>query len=72
MTFYVKVKPCCDNCSHQCGVQLGPDEGPRWYCNKNSHKEALPKERTCLHFNFDTNIVRPSVISKKFIRREEE
>jgi hypothetical protein len=69
MDFYVKVKPCCDNCVYQCGIRLDPDEEPRWYCNKKSHKESLPKERTCSDFNFDTNIIRPTVISKEFIRR---
>lgn len=61
---YVKVKPSCNNCVHQCGVQLMSKESPRWYCNKHGYnKEELPEERTCSDFEFDTSIVKPSVDS---------
>lgn len=67
--YYVKIKPCCDNCAYQRGVQLGPKEQPRLYCNKWGCKNPLPDERTCSEFEFDNNIVRPSVIRDDYFVR---
>ena len=72
--YYVKIKPCCDNCIYEYGVQCGPKEEPRLYCNKWIYgKNPLPDERVCNEFEFDNNIVRPSVISDDyFVRNKEE
>lgn len=60
--YYVKVKPCCDNCVYECGVQLGPKERPRWYCNKCGYKNPLPDEHSCNDFEFDDNIIKPTIV----------
>lgn len=70
--YYVKIKPCCDNCAYECGVQLGPKEKPRWYCNKDIHRNPLPDERTCSEFEFDNNILRPSIIRGDCIIKNKE
>lgn len=60
--YYVKIKPCCNNCAYECGIQLGPKERPQLYCNKYGYKKPLPDERNCDEFKFDDNIIKPTII----------
>lgn len=61
--YYVKIKPCCDNCVHKCGA---------WYCKKDNNKNPLPDHRSCSEFEFDDNILRPSVISIDYFVKNKE
>lgn len=71
--YYVKIKPSCDNCIYECGVQCGPHEEPRWYCKcKFGYKNPLHDEHICDEFEFDTNIARPSVIGTDYFIRNKE
>lgn len=60
--YYVKIKPCCGNCAYECSIQLGPKESPRWYCNKFGCKNPLPDECSCDEFEFDDNIIKPTIV----------
>lgn len=70
--YYAKIKPCCGNCKHECGVQLDPKEVPRWYYNKSGAKSPLPDDRGCDDFEFDCNIIRPTIVRGDYLIKDNQ
>ena len=71
MEFYVKVKPCCENCGFHGLLKRSPDSGVESYCSKTYPASKLPEGETCSNFVFNSNLKRPLVCGDTLIEEEE-